>query len=156
MAMLPLLAAPLILSPALTATPAFAAEVPPDDVEFADEGVMSSLTGKPGDPSVGAEVFASRKQGNCLACHANGDLAELPFHGNVGPPLDGVADRYEEPFLRAIVADAKQIFTEETVMPGFYTLKVGHDVAEQFKGKTILSAQEVEDVVAYLTTLKEE
>lgn len=132
-----------------------AAEVAPDQVAFSDDGVLVSLTGQPGDPVAGAEVFKSRKLGNCLACHANSGMSDQPFHGNVGPSLDGVADRYDEPTLRAIVTNAKKIFTDETVMPGFYSLDVGLHVSESFVGKTILSAQQVEDLVAYLVTLKE-
>jgi L-cysteine S-thiosulfotransferase len=56
--------------------------------------------------------------------------------------------------LRAIVTDAKQVFGPQTVMPGFYSLHVGVDVRKDLIGKTILSAQQVEDVVAYLSTLK--
>jgi L-cysteine S-thiosulfotransferase len=137
------------------ATAASAAEVAPGNVSFGDEGVTASLTGQPGDPVAGAEIFKSRKAGNCLACHMNEQMAGELFQGNVGPALNGVADRYEEGQLRAIVVNAKQVFTEETVMPGFYTLDVGKHVAEEFKGKTILSAQDVENVVAYLETLKE-
>ncbi|TDH36313.1 sulfur oxidation c-type cytochrome SoxX [Pseudohoeflea suaedae] len=142
-------------SVSMLATSAFAADVPPKEVAFGDDGVTASLTGTPGDPKHGAEVFKSRKLGNCLACHANEEMSGELFHGTVGPALDGVADRYDEGYLRAIVVNAKAIFTEETVMPGFYSLDLGADVAEEFQGKTILSAQDVEDVVAYLETLKE-
>jgi len=136
-------------------TAAFASEVAPDAVEYGDEGVMTSLTGVAGDPAAGAETFKSRKLGNCLACHANPDMAGEQFHGDVGPSLEGVADRWEEPMLRAIVANSKQIFTDETIMPGFYSLEVGKHVRESLVGETILTAQQVEDVVAYLGTLKE-
>ncbi|MGE0844814.1 MAG: sulfur oxidation c-type cytochrome SoxX [Flavobacteriaceae bacterium] len=129
--------------------------VGPDDVKFEDGKVASSLTGAAGDVATGSKVFADRKLGNCLACHANKDQSDQLFHGEVGPPLDGVADRWSPEELRAIVVDSKQVFGEETVMPGFYSLKVGANVAEQFAGKTILSAEQVEDVVAYLSTLKE-
>ena len=74
---------------------------------------------------------------------------------DVGPVLDGVADRWSAEELRAIVVNSKAVFGEETVMPGFYSLEVGKFVSEDLVGKTILSAQEVEDVVAYLGTLKE-
>ena len=57
--------------------------------------------------------------------------------------------------LRAIVVNSKAIFSEDTIMPGFYSLDVGKDVRKDLVGKTILSAQQVEDVVAYLATLKE-
>ena len=137
------------------ATSALAAEVAPDAVEFADGGVKASLTGAPGDPANGAKAFANRGLGNCLACHANKDMEKELFHGNVGPVLDGVASRYSAEELRAIVVNAKKVFSDETVMPGFYSLEVGKNVDEKFAGKTILSAQDVEDVVAYLATLKE-
>jgi sulfur-oxidizing protein SoxX len=136
-------------------TAAFASEVAPEAVEFADEGVTVSLTGVAGDPAAGAETFKSRKLGNCLACHANSDMSGEQFHGDVGPSLDGVASRWDEPMLRAIVANSKQIFTDETIMPGFYSLDVGEGVREDLIGETILTAQQVEDVVAYLGTLKE-
>lgn len=136
-------------------TAAIASEVSPDAVEFTDDGVAVSLTGVAGDPAAGAETFKSRKLGNCLACHANTDMSKELFHGDVGPSLDGVASRWEEPMLRAIVVNSKAVFTDETVMPGFYSLNVGQHVAEDFVGKTILTAQQVEDVVAYLGTLKE-
>jgi sulfur-oxidizing protein SoxX len=57
--------------------------------------------------------------------------------------------------LRAIVSDSKKVFGSETVMPGFYSLNVGVNVRKDLVGKTILTAQQVEDVVAYLETLKE-
>lgn len=136
-------------------TAALASELAPDAVAFTDDGVTSSLTGVAGDPVAGAETFKSRKLGNCLACHANADMSGELFHGDVGPSLDGVASRWDEAQLRAIVTNSKQIFTDETVMPGFYSLEVGQYVSEPFAGKTILTAQQVEDVVAYLGTLKE-
>lgn len=129
--------------------------VQPGEVEYDGIAVPQSLTGGDGDPENGRQVFAARKLGNCLACHANGDLADLPFHGEVGPPLDGAGDRWGEAELRGIVVDAKQVFGEQTIMPGFYVLESGERVREEFQGKPILSAQEVEDVVAYLMTLKE-
>lgn len=129
--------------------------VPPDEVAFEDFAVGVSLSGAPGDPQAGAEVFKSRKLGNCLACHVNSAMQDELFHGTVGPALDGVGSRWEPAQLRAIVADAKKVFGEQTVMPGFYSLDVGVNVAEAQKGKTILTAQQIEDVVAYLATLKE-
>lgn len=134
---------------------AIAADVGPNDVAFGDDGVMASLTGASGDPKAGAATFVDRKLGNCLACHAVTSLSKEQFHGDVAPPLDGVADRWTAAQLRAIVSDSKQVFGPDTVMPGFYSLKVGVDVRKDLVGKTILTAQQVEDVVAYLETLKE-
>lgn len=139
----------------LTATSVYADDVKPMDVAFVDGAVEASLTGVAGDPVEGRKVFANRKQGNCLACHVNADLAEESFHGEVGPAMDGVADRWSEAELRAIVANSKMVF-EGTIMPAFY-VDAGYTRAlEKFEGKSILSAQQVEDVIAYLTTLKDE
>ena len=132
-----------------------AAEIAPTDVSFDDGEVANSLTGKAGDPAAGREWYAGRKLGNCLACHQTTDLNNLPFHGEVGPPMDGVADRYETAELRAIIVNSKEVFGEETIMPGFYTFNAGVRVAEKFQNKTILQAQQVEDIIAYLKTLKE-
>jgi len=134
---------------------ASAAEIAPGDVPFGDDGVVVSLTGGPGDAAKGAATFKNTKLGNCLACHANKDMAGELFHGDVGPALDGVAERYSVAELRAIVSNSKKALTEETLMPGFYSLETGKNVDKAFEGKTILSAEQVEDVVAYLTTLKE-
>jgi sulfur-oxidizing protein SoxX len=139
----------------MAASAATAETVAPDSIPIEDMVLKVSLTGEPGDPTAGREAFADRKKGNCLACHANADLSDQLFHGEVGPVLDGVGDRYSEDELRAIVVNSKAVFGEQSIMPGFYTMKVGIHVAEKHKGKTILSAQEVEDVVAYLMTLKE-
>lgn len=133
---------------------AMAADVAPDAVMFNDGAVEASLTGTAGDAANGRKVFANRKKGNCLACHANSDMADLPFHGEVGPALDGVADRYDEAHLRGILTNSKNTF-EGSIMPSFYRLENGARTMEKFQGKTILTAQEVEDVLAYLQTLKE-
>ncbi len=140
---------------AVMPTVAMAEAVAPDDVVFEDDVIVASLTGADGNAVNGRKVFANRKQGNCLACHINADLKEQLFHGEVGPPLDGVADRWEEPELRAIIVNSKIVLGDETIMPSFYRLKNGARTAEKFQGKTILSAEQVEDVIAYLRTLKE-
>jgi sulfur-oxidizing protein SoxX len=132
-----------------------AGEIAPADVAFEDMAVATSLTGAPGNPEEGAKALANRGLGNCLACHAVAALTKEQFHGDVAPALDGVADRWSPEELRAIVVDAKQVFSDETMMPGFYSLNLGKDVRKDLAGKTILTAQQVEDVVAYLATLKE-
>jgi len=132
-----------------------AGEIAPGDVAFEDMKIMASLTGTPGNPEEGAKAFVNRGLGNCLACHAVESLSKEQFHGDVAPTLDGVADRWSAEELRAIIVDAKQVFTEDTMMPGFYSLNVGINVRKDLVGKTVLTAQQVEDVVAYLATLKE-
>ncbi len=140
---------------ALASATAYAGDVAPMDVKFTDDGVTASLTGAAGDAAKGRAVFSNRKQGNCLACHVNAEQKEHSFHGEVGPALDGVASRYSEAEIRAIVINSKMALSDETIMPGFYSLKLGVRVNKKFADKTILTAGQVEDVVAYLTTLKE-
>jgi sulfur-oxidizing protein SoxX len=112
------------------------------------------LTGKPGDAKEGAKVVTGRRLGNCLSCHEISALREEEFHGDVGPPLDGVAGRWDTAALRMIVVNAKMVFGGETVMPAFYRTEGLNRVRPEFAGKPILTAQQVEDVVAFLATLK--
>ncbi|MBU2580292.1 MAG: sulfur oxidation c-type cytochrome SoxX [Alphaproteobacteria bacterium] len=134
---------------------ALAGPVAPGDVKIEDGQIKASLTGKAGDAVKGKEVFANRKLGNCLACHENPDLAKSEqFHGEVGPTLAGVAARWNEAQLRAIVVNSKAALSEETIMPAFYRTTGFNRPLDKFEGKTVLSAEQVEDIVAYLLTLK--
>ncbi len=151
-----------IAAAALTAlaAPIHAEAVKPMNVAFVDGAVSTSLSGMAGDPAEGRKIM-NKGAGNCIACHAVGDLAELPFHGEVGPELDGVADRWTEAELRGIIANAKEMFPE-TVMPSFYRTTGFIRPGNAYTGKAaegeldpLLTAQQVEDVVAYLMTLKE-
>ncbi len=112
------------------------------------------LTGRSGDPRAGADVVIGRRLGNCLSCHAIGILEAEPFHGEIGPPLDGVAGRWDAATLRMIVVDPKLVFGADTVMPAFYRVEGLNRVRPEFAGQPILTAQQVEDVVAFLATLK--
>ncbi len=145
----------LVACATVIALPALANEVAPSEVVFNEGTVETSLTGQAGDAATGRDVFANRKLGNCLACHSNSDMPELSFHGEVAPLLDGVGDRWSEAELRGIVSNAKMMF-EDTMMPAFYIDSGYVRPLEGFDGKSILSAQQVEDVVAYLMTLKDE
>jgi len=137
-------------------TATLADTVGPNDINMVDAVIEGSLTGQAGDVATGREIMINRKLGNCLACHQNSDIPEQPFHGEVGPPLDGVAERWTEGELRAILVDVKMAMNPDSIMPSFYSLELGERVAESFAGKTILQAQQVEDVLAYLMTLAEE
>ncbi len=137
---------------AVGVTMASAETLAPTAVTFSDGAVEQSLTGVAGDAAAGRDVFANRKLGNCLACHMNEDWSEQSFHGEVGPPLDGVAERWSEAELRGIVANAKMMF-EGTIMPAFYIDSGYGRPLKKFEGKSILDAQQVEDIVAYLQTL---
>ncbi len=138
----------------VTSSLAFADVTSPDEVVVDNLRIENSLSGSPGDAAEGRKTFADRGLGNCLACHANSDLSDQLFHGDVGPSLNGVAERWKPEQLRTIVVNAKEVFTDRTIMPGFYSLEVGENVRKDLIGKTILTAQQVEDVVAYLNTLK--
>jgi L-cysteine S-thiosulfotransferase len=121
---------------------AMAAELAPAEVKFTDDMTVEvSLTGTPGDPAKGREVFANRRLGNCLACHANTDMKDQLFHGDVGPSLDGVGSRWNEAQLRAILVDSKKVFTD-TTMPGFYIMEFTGG-KEPTAGKITLTAPEI-------------
>lgn len=119
-----------------------------------ERAISTPLTGTPGDPVNGAKVAASRSLGNCLACHAVSKLSEEPFQGNVGPSLDGVADRYTPEELRLQIVNSK-VLNPDSVMPAFFRTAGLVGVREDFAGKTMLTPQQVEDVVAFLSGLKE-
>jgi sulfur-oxidizing protein SoxX len=123
-------------------------------VENGIPAIPAALLGRPGDPKEGEKVVVERRLGNCLSCHEIGALKREPFHGEIGPSLDGVAGRWKAATLRMIVVNAKQVFGDETVMPAFYRVDGLNRVRPEFAGKPILTAQQVEDVVAYLATLK--
>ena len=146
---------PLFAGAVLIAAATASAETMPGDVTIEDGVVVLSLTGQAGDPAMGREWAAGRKLGNCLACHTTSDLKNQPFHGEVGPPLDGVGDRWNAGELRAILVNSKAVFGIETIMPAFYRTSGFNRTADKFEGKSILTAQQVEDVIAYLLTLKE-
>ncbi|SIO04740.1 sulfur-oxidizing protein SoxX [Rhodovulum sp. ES.010] len=144
-------------------TMAQAAEVAPGEVERDEYGfVPKPLTETPGDPAEGRKVVGGKSLGNCVSCHAIGEMArDVPFHGEVGPELDGVAGRYPEAMIRGIVTNSKNVF-EGTVMPAYYKVDGFVRPGEGFSGKPVegeveplLTAQQVEDVVAYLMTLKD-
>jgi sulfur-oxidizing protein SoxX len=152
-----ILAAALIGSGAIVA----AQSVSPDDVAYDEYGTIAvSLSGVAGDPAAGAEVMSQRGMGNCVACHQVSALSAA-FQGNVGPSLDGAGDRWTEAELRGIVANAKLTFPE-SMMPSFYKVSGFIRAGNAYTGKaagddfaSLLTAQQIEDVVAYLATLKE-
>lgn len=142
------------------ATPAFA-ETAPKDVVFDGGKVEASLSGTPGDPENGVKVMTTNALGNCVACHTIAALPDVQFPGDIAPPLDGVADRWSEAELRGIVANAKMTF-DGSFMPAFYKTEGFIRPGNGYTGKApegdlppILTGQQIEDVVAYLLTLKE-
>ncbi|MDA9466996.1 sulfur oxidation c-type cytochrome SoxX [Bradyrhizobium sp. CCBAU 53415] len=124
----------------------------PIRLDVVNDSLPKSLTGAPGNAAAGKKVFLTRTLGNCLACHQVTSLKSEDFHGEFGPSLDGVAGRYTEAQLRLIVADPKRVFTN-TVMPAFFKNDGLSRVRPEFVGKSILTAVQVEDVIAFLKTL---
>jgi sulfur-oxidizing protein SoxX len=124
----------------------------PIKLDVVNDALPRSLTGAPGSADAGKKVFLTRTLGNCLACHQVTSLKSEEFHGEFGPSLDGVAGRYTKAQLRLIVADPKRIFTN-TVMPAFFKNDGLSRVRPEFVGKSILTAAQVEDVIAFLKTL---
>ena len=149
------------LAAMLSAGAVYAADVAPGDVVFEDSAVPASLTGTPGDAANGEKVYASKKMGNCVACHLVSSV-DVSFPGNVGPALDGVADRYSEAELRGILVNSKMTF-EGTMMPAYYKVDGFTRPGKAYTGKAaddtfgpLLEAQQIEDLVAFLGTLKDE
>lgn len=137
--------------------------------------INTPLTSEAGDANRGLGWMAHRRLGNCLACHhvtkveemaktkgqievtdLNGKTSKMPLgtHGFIGPALDGVASRYTEGELRMMVVNPKKNFPD-TMMPAFHKNDGFTTVHPDCKGLAILSAAQVEDVVAFLKTLKE-
>lgn len=143
------------------ASGAIAEDISPTAVSFTEGAVEQSLSGLAGDPANGRMIVGDKKQGNCIACHQVSDLAEVPFQGGIGPMLDGAGDRWSEAEIRGIVANAKIMF-EDSLMPSFYKVDGFTRPGNAYTGEAaddtfgpLLSAQQIEDVVAYLATLKE-
>jgi sulfur-oxidizing protein SoxX len=112
-----------------------------------------SLTGARGDPARGRAIVANRQVGLCLLCHS-GPFPEERFQGNLAPDLKGAGSRWSEGQLRLRIVDPARV-NPVTIMPAYHRTEGLTRVAPAFRGKPILSAEQIEDVVAYLTTLKD-
>lgn len=117
------------------------------------DSIPDSLTGYPGDAERGRAIVASRTTGLCLLCHS-APIPEERFQGNLAPDLAGAGSRWSEGQLRLRIVDASRL-NADTIMPPYYRLDRLHRVAKSFEGRPILTADQVEDVVAYLASLKE-
>ena len=152
MKLYPALFALAVFAYASTAT---ASEIAPEDVKIVDGAIEQPLTDEPGNAERGLAAFTGRKAGNCLACHyVESLLDDYQFHGEVGTPLDGIGDVYTAAEFRAKLVNPKTELPD-TIMPAFYRTSGFNRAAGKFEGKTILTAQQVEDVIAYLMTLKD-
>lgn len=121
---------------------------------YAIEGdrIPAPLAGARGDPERGRAIVASRQAGLCLLCHT-APIPEERFQGDLAPSLAGVGARYSEAQLRLRVVDPRRV-NPASFMPAFHSSSNPSRVGSQWVGKPILSAQQVEDVVAWLATLR--
>jgi L-cysteine S-thiosulfotransferase len=117
------------------------------------DSMPKPLTDAPGDAARGRAIVANRTVGLCLLCHS-GPIPEERFQGNLAPSLAGAGSRSTPAQLRLRIVDAARL-NPDTIMPPYFRVDGLSRVAKNFQGKTILSAQQIEDVVAYLATLKD-
>ena len=120
--------------------------------KIAGDAIPASLTGGQGDAARGRAIVANHNLGLCLLCHT-GPFPEDKFQGTMAPDLAGAGARWSEGQLRLRIVDASK-FNPQTIMPPFYRVDHLTRVAPAFRDKPVLTAVEVEDVVAYLMTLK--
>jgi sulfur-oxidizing protein SoxX len=120
--------------------------------EVEGDAIPLSLTGRAGDARRGEAIALDQARGNCAICHEIPPAAKV--HGNVGPSLKGVANRWSEGQLRLRVVDASRI-NPQTVMPPYHRIDGLTRVAKAYRDKPVLGAEEIEDLVAFLLTLKD-
>lgn len=133
----------------MAVAPAAHAQLVPFEVR--DGAIPEPLTREPGNAERGRTIALDRTRGNCITCHEMPVRAD--FQGNLGPPLEGVGERYEPGELRLRIVDSKRI-NPESNMPSYYRVDGLNAVRRDWRGRPMLTAQEVEDVLAYLLTLR--
>jgi sulfur-oxidizing protein SoxX len=135
---------PLLLCAAAQAEPAY---------QVVGDGIPQPLSATPGDAARGRAIVASRQTGLCLLCHS-APIAEERFQGNLATDLAGTGSRWSEAQLRLRLVDARRL-NPESVMPAYYRVEGLQRVGEAWQGRTVLSAQQIEDVLAWLRTLRD-
>lgn len=116
------------------------------------DGIPESLIGSPGNATRGRALVLARTT-TCILCHS-GPFPETRFRGDLAPDLTGAGNRWSASQLRLRLVDASR-FNAETIMPSYYRNGGLVRVGRNFAGKPILSAAEIEDVVAFLATLRD-
>jgi sulfur-oxidizing protein SoxX len=117
------------------------------------DAIPVPLSGAKGDPARGRAIVTNRQVGLCLLCHS-GPFPEERMQGTLAPDLGGAGSRWSEGQLRLRMVDAARL-NPSTIMPPYYKVSGLHRVAPAFRGKPVLSAEQIEDVVAFLVTLRE-
>ncbi len=142
------LAASVLLAPstAVAQAPAVA------DYRVVGDAIPAPLTATPGDAARGRAIVVSRQMGLCLLCHS-GPFPEEPLQGTIGTNLDGAGSRWNEGQLRLRIVDSRRL-NPASPMPSYHRIDGRNAVASAYRGKPVLDAQQVEDVVALLRTLR--
>jgi sulfur-oxidizing protein SoxX len=117
------------------------------------DAIPESLTGAPGNPERGRAIVVNRQVGLCLLCHS-GPYPEEKFQGTLAPDLKGAGSRWSQGQLRLRIVDASRL-KADTIMPPYYRLAGLVRVAPSFQGKPLLTAEQIEDVIAHLATLRD-
>lgn len=141
----------LVLFAALAGCASVAAQEPLAPLRVEGDAIRERLAPAPGDVARGREAVLGRES-NCLLCHAVPDSGVRAM-GNLGPPLAGVGARFSEGQLRLRIVDSL-LLNPDTIMPAYYRVDGLNRVARELRGKPVLTAQQVEDTVAYLRTLR--
>jgi sulfur-oxidizing protein SoxX len=128
-------------------------EQPLQPYAIVGDAIPASLTGAAGDPARGRAIVLDRRLGSCLLCHT-GPFAEERFQGTLAPDLSGAGSRWSAGQLRLRLVDATRI-NPDTIMPPYYRVEGLARVESAWAGKPILTAEQIEDVVAFLSTLRD-
>ena len=122
-------------------------------IRIVGDSIQARLTEKPGDPQRGRLIATNPSQGNCTICHT-APVADVPVFGNLGPSLAGVGSRLTEAQLRLRMVDARRL-NPQSLMPAYHAVDGLRRVPARLQGTPLLEAQDIEDVVAWLLTLRE-
>ena len=141
-----------ILAGALLALPGFAAAQELRSYAVIGDAIPQSLTGTAGDVARGRALVVERSS-TCILCHS-GPFPEQKFQGDLAPDLAGSGSRASEGQLRLRLVDASRL-NAATIMPSYYRVNGLDRVGALWRGKPILSAEQIEDIVAYLVSLRE-
>jgi sulfur-oxidizing protein SoxX len=117
------------------------------------DAIPASLTGSKGDPKRGRAIVTNRYVGLCLLCH-NGPFPEERMQGTLAPDLKGAGSRWSEGQLRLRIVDARRL-NPDSIMPPYFRIDGLNRVAASLRGKPVLTAEQIEDVVAFLATLRQ-
>jgi sulfur-oxidizing protein SoxX len=128
------------------------AAVAQQSFQVVGDGIAQPLTSEPGDAVRGRAIVANRQVGLCLLCHT-APIAEERFQGTLAPDLAGAGARSTVAQLRLRLVDSRRV-NPQSIMPAYFRSDGLARVGKNWQGRTVLGAQQVEDVIAYLVTLR--